>query len=565
MRTKLKSKLSALLCAAILASMLASCGEGGSSQSESSAASGGDSGSSVSADLGDSGYPEYLNPVGELPIVKESITLTAFAQNNGSNNDWSYGANDFTTWLVDQTGIELDITLAASADAKEKLSLMITGGEYPEVLFRSGLTLSEQQIYGAQGLLLPLNDLIEQYAPNAQAMFEAYPLAQQSFTLNDGNMYDLPSVNECYHCGMTQKMWVYRPWLEQLGGEAPATTEEFYQYLKSVQSTDLNGNGENDEIPLAGSPKGWDTNMEGFLMQPFAYTETYVENGTVKMPYAEEGWREGLRYLNKLYTEGLMAPESLIQDDTQLKQMASMPEHVLACSPGGYQGSITSVTDFQNWVALAPLEGPSGRQQTRYNPYSDYYSSFSITDKCQYPEAAIRLADFMLTEEATLRNVQGVKDREWRYLTEEVPSIDGNTATWEVLTVDANDVPPESYWNQKGPTLRPSSLRLGIPVTENSYSEVSLYEESRDKYEPYLQPTDTIFPSTMLAYDETQAAEVSTTEAPFNEYVKEMTAKFISGELSIDSDWDSYVNDLEKMGMSTLLSLYQAAYDAKFK
>ena len=86
-----------------------------------------------------------------------------------------------------------------------------------------------------------------------------------------------------------------------------------------------------------------------------------------------------------------------------------------------------------------------------------------------------------------------------------------------MLTVDANDVPPESYWNQKGPTLRPSSLRLGIPVTENSYSEVSLYEESRDKYEPYLQPTDTIFPSTMLAYDETQAAEVSTTEAPFNE------------------------------------------------
>ena len=564
MRTKLKSKLSALLCAAILASMLASCGEGGSSQSESSTASGGDSGSSVSADLGDSDYPEYLNPVGELPIVKESITLTAFAQNNGSNNDWSYGANDFTTWLVDQTGIELDITLAASADAKEKLSLMITGGEYPEVLFRSGLTLSEQQIYGAQGLLLPLNDLIEQYAPNAQAMFEAYPLAQQSFTLNDGNMYDLPSVNECYHCGMTQKMWVYRPWLEQLGGEAPATTEEFYQYLKSVQSTDLNGNGENDEIPLAGSPKGWDTNMEGFLMQPFSYTTTYVEDGVVKMPYTEDGWREGLRYLNRLYSEGLMAPESLIQDDAQLQQLGSMPEHVLACAPGGYQGSIAPGDEYEDWTTIAPLEGPSGRRQARYNPYDDYYSSFSITDKCQHPEAAIRLADFMLTEEATLRNCQGVKDRDWQYVTEELPSIDGNTAIWETIGADA-DRPPEACWNQVGPSFRPSSLRLGMPVTENSYMEVALYEESKNNYAPYLQPTDTIFPSNMLAYDEAQAAEVATTEAPFIEYVNEMTAKFISGELSIDSDWDSYVNDLEKMGMSTLLSLYQAAYDAKFK
>ena len=44
-----------------------------------------------------------------------------------------------------------------------------------------------------------------------------------------------------------------------------------------------------------------------------------------------------------------------------------------------------------------------------------------------------------------------------------------------------------------------------------------------------------------------------------------MTAKFISGEKSIDADWDSYVADLEKMGMSTLLSLYQQAYSEKFQ
>ena len=81
-------------------------------------------------------------------------------------------------------------------------------------------------------------------------------------------------------------------------------------------------------------------------------------------------------------------------------------------------------SDYELWTTLAPLEGPTGRRQTRYTPYDDYYSSFSITDKCKNPEAAIRLADFMLTEEATLRNCNGVKDVNWRYVTEDLPSID---------------------------------------------------------------------------------------------------------------------------------------------
>ena len=90
-------------------------------------------------------------------------------------------------------------------------------------------------------------------------------------------------------------------------------------------------------------------------------------------------------------------------------------------------------SDYELWTTLAPLEGPTGRRQTRYTPYDDYYSSFSITDKCKNPEAAVRLADFMLTEEATLRNCNGVKDVNWRYVTEDLPSIDGGKAIWEPI------------------------------------------------------------------------------------------------------------------------------------
>ena len=40
-----------------------------------------------------------------------------------------------------------------------------------------------------------------------------------------------------------------------------------------------------------------------------------------------------------------------------------------------------------------------------------------------------------------------------------------------------------------------------------------------------------------------------------------MGAKFITGELDIDENWDEYIAELEKMGALEVLEVYQTAYD----
>jgi putative aldouronate transport system substrate-binding protein len=41
-----------------------------------------------------------------------------------------------------------------------------------------------------------------------------------------------------------------------------------------------------------------------------------------------------------------------------------------------------------------------------------------------------------------------------------------------------------------------------------------------------------------------------------------MTAKFISGELEInDANWNTYLAELEKMGLDEVLEVYTAAYE----
>lgn len=48
--------------------------------------------------------------------------------------------------------------------------------------------------------------------------------------------------------------------------------------LKAFITQDLNGNGKADEIPKPGSPKGWETRPDKFLMNNFI---TYNPEGYV--------------------------------------------------------------------------------------------------------------------------------------------------------------------------------------------------------------------------------------------------------------------------------------------
>ena len=71
------------------------------------------------------------------------------------------------------------------------------------------------------------------------------------------------------------------------------------------------------------------------------------------------------------------------------------------------------INDIQRSAAydnLLPLEGPDGYRgiPTQTEPVVSG-AAFVITDKCKYPEAAIKLADLFCGEEWSLRTQVGIK------------------------------------------------------------------------------------------------------------------------------------------------------------
>ncbi|PZE22861.1 ABC transporter substrate-binding protein [Paenibacillus xerothermodurans] len=523
---------------------------------------------------------EDLSEPGQFPITKEKITLKVLVKGSPFIEDIT--TNEFTKYLEEKTNIHIEWDVAPEKSAAERLNIVLGSGDYPDVIMGFGVSSTQQLIYGSQGVFLPLNEMIEKSGIETKKMFAEVPYAKDLITAPDGNIYALPQINECYHCSLSQKMWIYKPWLDKLGLQMPTTTDELYEVLKAFKTRDPNGNGKADEIPLAGASIGPAVGIDQYIMNAFITNNVdgsppnpekrfFVSNGKVDVPFNKPEWKEGLKYLHKLYAEGLIAPQSFTQDRNQAKQMGENPDvPILGAALAQHNGTFTDFNGksgrWLEFVTAPALKGPNGIQIAASRPYGlqgqQNWGMYLITSASKHPEAAFRLADALYSNEMALRTTIGRPDVEWAWAEKGEAGIDGQPAIWKQLKV-LPPGPQNIHWSQTGPSMRTNKFRFGQVADPNNPAELILYKETKEKYEPYRQDEKTVLPP--LFFTNEQATEAADLEKTINDYVKEMIARFVTGDVNIDSDWETYLKNLEDMNLQRYLEIYQLAYDAKYK
>ncbi|MFC4597320.1 ABC transporter substrate-binding protein [Cohnella hongkongensis] len=519
-----------------------------------------------------SAQDELFTPVGTYPIVTKPMTLKMFAPQYASIENMD--TNTYTKYVEEKTNINIEWDLVPDNALNDRKQLMLASGDYPEVILHGNLTKDEQMKYGKQGVFLPLNDLIEQYAPNIKKAIEDLPYLKGSITAPDGNIYALPQINECYHCNYAMKLWINKAWLDQLGLQMPTTTDEFYEVLKAFKERDPNNNGKKDEIPLTGSDEMWAGNIAAFLMNAFI-TDDYVDkdsgsflfvrDGKVDLAANKEEWKQGLQYLNKLYKEGLIDPAAFTQNADAIQQVGNRePDNILGAITTALISYAISPDDkhprHKDYVTLPPLKGPNGLQQS-LNFAGVSRSQFALTNKATQEQqiAAIRLVDFLFTEEAIVLQEHGPEGNSWRKAEEGELGMDGKQAKYAFIPKAAEKTTHNDGWEQIGPSLRTYPYRDSWmapqdPLAEGAY-EVRLKRES-EKYEPYA--TDELYPSSVfIALEDTEiAAQLRTT---IRDYIKSNMAQFITGSKDIDKDWDAYVKGFDGLQIEKYIEIHQNA------
>jgi putative aldouronate transport system substrate-binding protein len=520
--------------------------------------------------------PTASEPDLQLPLTEEPATLRILQVQNPAVEN--YETNTFTQWVQEQTNIQFEWQTAPIDEAQATLSLRLASGDYPDVIMDFNPSPSVLQLYGSQGIFIPLNDLLDQHAPMITSYWDAFPAARTASTAPDGNIYSLPSINDCYHCSMAAKLWINQEWLDTLGLEMPQTTDEYAEVLRAFKDGDPNGNGEADEVPLSGSSLAWFGAPDYFFMNSFIYhpgnkLRLIQDGGQVSAIYAQEAWREGTKYLAGLHAEGLLSADIFTNDRDQVRALGNGRDGnmILGSIPAGWFGEFMTYTAGESgpwdaYTAAPPLEGPEGVRYSLNNPFlAPIIGTYIVTDKCENPELAVKLADFLGRIEPTTRSVHGEKDVDWRWAYEGEVGINGEQAIWHSITDVANIPSQNVHWSQDGPSIRSSEYRLG-QVVENPDAasgggdlEVLLYNLTKERYEPYAPAEPMNLPP--LYFNEEQANQIATIMPQLETYVDEFFAQAVTGQVDVEAEWENYVANLEAIGLSTFVELHQQVLD----
>lgn len=570
-----KRGLALLLAASMTAGLLSGCS--GSSDNNSTAGTKADTAGTTGST--ESSSDSMFNEPGTLPIVKEPVTLTIFAPANG---EYSYVDNTQTKELEEKTGIHLEWQIAAASDnVKDKISVMFASKNMTDIIL-TGVSASSrydkasEAMFGSQGLVLPLNQYLDTVSVGYKAAFEELDGLRDYITTPDGNIYSLPNVDGSLHVQYNMKLWLNTTWLDNLGLEMPTTTDELYTVLKAFKEQDANGNGDpNDEIPLSTVTSGAGTQIDGFLMNPFQLTsettKLYVDNGTVTYAPVQDNYKEGLKYLNKLWTEGLLNPESFTQDRTNQVNVNEAGDDCvigafLAQRPG-YACDLTTVPNSKKWEqyqSVAPLKGPSGEAVASWNPYVMYQTGMTyISSTCSNPEAAFRFLDYLATEEGSMRSAVGIEGVHWNAAADGEVGMDGSPALYTRTGADDTN----QTWGQLACLIRTPEMIVGETTNPDPYAEdvlplngrqIVMYNASLE-HQKVQQPLESVMPD--LYMSDTDAAEMSLLSTSIQDTQKELMVQFITGEKDIDKDWESYKASLESVGLSRYLEMLQNAYN----
>lgn len=535
---KLKRMIGILLCFTMVLGSLTACGNGNKDSKSETDTKG------VTNETEDKGSADVktsnINKTG-FPIVNEPITLKIFGQQGPVQAEWP--TMDLFTEYQSMTGINLEFDVVPSQGYDEKKSLLFASNEYPDIFVRAALSNTEIVKYGAMGVLAPLEDLIAEYAPNYAKHLQDYPAILSRITAPDGHIYALSDIITL-NAARTDKFWINKAWLDQIGKEVPTTVEELEDVLRAFQSVDFNGNGQADEVPLGVADlTGLMNNLSGVwgFQRQFGQNLQVVD-GKVETWITNDGFKDMLMWMNQMYTEGLLDPEIFTQD--YAKYASKMSGQLM----GMFFNQVDDTFDSSNFVGIAPFAGKSDTQYVSSQPVARGNGVFAISADCENKEAAMRWVDYFYGEEGSTFLRFGV---------------DGKTMTFDAAGkpqyVDGILNSPDGSGTAIGQfTIWPGG---GAPQWLNDNNSIAVASERTKAAQVALDPylPENIYAEPLFEQEVNDRLAVLQTD--ITTYLKEATAKFVRGDLSFDN-WDTYVSTLEKIGIEEWVGIYQTAYDA---
>lgn len=333
---------------------------------------------------------------GEIPeTLSVYAVMGAYTAKAGAkdNNDTLY-----FQMMEELTGCHVEWIHPAGGSDQEKFNLTIASGELPDMMVSSWQTVAGgAKMYADDGVIYPLKDLMDEYMPNLTAFNKENPDIAKQYMDDSGEVYYIPFIRADDELKVFKGPQIRQDWLEKLGLSVPTNPDELYNVLTAFKTQDPNGNGEADEIPMSGVKfEKTDQAISNLLWMFGTADGFYMEDGEVKFGVLEDSYEEGLRYITKLYEEGLIDRDYLLNDRDKMdnKFMNNKVGYVYSLQPGNYYKNMNDGTRKVAGIAHPKKEGVVNNVFDASYLQDVTTTSVAVTTANENPSGSLKWLDF---------------------------------------------------------------------------------------------------------------------------------------------------------------------------
>lgn len=293
--------------------------------------------------------------------------------------------------LNKRLGIKLTVK-AVPEGSWDKINVIMASGDLPDVVVGQYPSAAVSQ-WISDDLLTPLNDYLN-VMPTVKKQLEE----RLSWTAIDGKYYGYTFIEEKSNTTLAFR----QDYLDKYGIKAPNTMDELYQAMKTIASQDPDGNGKNDTYGISGEKP-----IGAFDFVFYAYGLPYGDyaldkNNNVVPKFETDAFKDGMKYIKKLWDEKLIEPEFMLNDRGMHEQKIAQGKVAFFAVPlfrhvSRLEGLIKQVAADGKLGFSAPPAGPTGKRGLATTPKGGMITS--ITKAAKDPKKAARFIEFLLSQE----------------------------------------------------------------------------------------------------------------------------------------------------------------------
>lgn len=512
-----------------------------------------DDGEAPSVDNG--GRPEVVDPgnfknTDIYPLEGDHSLSMGIALENAQN---SY----LLKLMSDSVGV--DISYRYVTDEQAPL-LFVDMEQMPDMLFSAagtfGLSLQRINGYGTAGALVNYMEHLDKM-PNLAKAYMDHPDLFDGVMSADGEVYTLPYYVYTL-TGCTNMIYFRGDHLAAVGyDKQPATVDELTKLLQDLKAH----YGPNDPkyIPMTvydAGHAGFDNRLTQYLYTAFGEDVDpgvhIGSDGKATAGFATEQYKQMTLYIRQLVEEGLLDAD-LFSAKSSLMQ-AFMNDNHTSVSTRMLNIPTASYADgVENFYISQPLTSQFTDTPAFAEPTIARKWGAMISTTCQDLDAALAYMDAFFAPESNPLNEAGTVYNLSLWLGEE--GVDWEWVEEGKSYKEAEK--PEGWSAQHGFSGTPYIGKFHAMRMDHNGVVDLLPQGVYNNCLPYAK---SVVRDEALALTEDENDIYVEKWMDISKYVTQMFAAFVTGDEDIEAQWDTYVANLQQMGLQDVLDCYDAAY-----